>query len=54
MAGVSTSTVETFLSTTFSTGVNQMLYVLGEIWPYLITVAIVWIFWRVGRSFFRG
>lgn len=53
MQGVSTSTLETFLDTTFSTGINQMLYVLGVIWPYLITVAVLFIFWRVGRSFFR-
>jgi len=51
---IATSTLETFLSDTFTTGINQMLYVLGEIWPYLITVAVLYIFWNVGRSFFRG
>jgi len=53
-AGIATSTVEGLLTTTFSQGFNMILYVLGVIWPYLIVVATVWIFWRVGRSFFRG
>lgn len=46
--------MESFLTDTFTLGFNQILYVLGYIWPYLITVAILFIFWRVGRSFFRG
>jgi len=50
---VSTSTLETFLGTTFDLGFNTILYVLGIIWPYLIVVGIVWIFWKIGRSFFR-
>jgi len=54
MVGISTSTAEAFLDDTFTQGANMLLYVLGVIWPYLITVAIVYLFWRVGRSFFRG
>jgi len=53
MLPVATSTLTTFLDTTFELGFDTILYVLGVIWPYLIVVGIVWIFWRIGRSFFR-
>jgi len=53
MLPVATSTLETFLGTTFDLGFDTILYVLGIIWPYLIVVGIVWIFWKIGRSFFR-
>jgi len=53
MLPVATSTLTTFLDTTFELGFNTILYVLGVIWPYLIVVGMVWIFWRIGRSFFR-
>lgn len=53
MLPVATSTLTTFLDTTFELGFDTMLYVLGVIWPYLIVVGILWIFWRIGRSFFR-
>lgn len=50
---VATTTLDTFLDTTFTLGFESILYVLGVIWPYLVVVGILWIFWRVGRSFFR-
>jgi len=53
MLPVATSTLETFLTDTFQLGFDTILYVLGYIWPFLIVVGIVWIFWRIGRSFFR-
>jgi len=52
--GIATSTLETFLGTTFGLGVNSALYLFGEIWPYLITIGVIVVFWRVGRAFFKG
>jgi len=51
---IATSTLEAFLGTTFDLGISTMLYALGVIWPYLVTVAVLFLFWKIGRSFFRG
>lgn len=50
---VATSTLDSFLDDTFQLGFESILYVLGVIWPYLVVIGILWIFWRIGRSFFR-
>lgn len=51
---VSTSTLETFLSNVFGDGLDMILYALETIWPYLILVAIVFMFWRIGKKFFKA
>jgi len=50
---VATSTLNDFLDDNFQLGFTTILYVLGVIWPYLIVVGIVWIFWKIARSFFH-
>jgi len=51
---VSLDSLAEFLGNVFGLGINTMVSVLEVIWPYLIVVAVLYIFWRVGRSFFRG
>jgi hypothetical protein len=37
----------------FGKSFESVVYVFTFIWPYLIVIAFVWIFWKIGRSFFR-
>lgn len=50
--GVATSTLENLLANTFTAGLDMVLYVLGFIWPYIMVVGIVYLFWRLGKRIF--
>jgi len=50
---VDISALNAFLGNVFGLGINTMVDVLETIWPYLIVVAVLYIFWRVGKSFFK-
>jgi len=49
---IATSTLETFLADIFGQSIGTMLYTLAEIWPYLLTAFVLYIFYRVGKFLF--
>jgi len=40
-AGVSPSTLTTFLTTVFNQGISFMIYTFQTVWPYLLVLALI-------------
>jgi len=49
MLVVATSTITDFLSDTFGTVFATFLFALETILPYLLTIALVLLAWRIGK-----
>jgi len=49
---VATSTLTTFLGSVFGNGLDTALAILLIAWPYIMTVGVIYFFWRLGKKAF--
>jgi len=47
MQGVSSTTLEAFVSTNFGIAVDQFLYLVGLAFPYLLGIGALYFAWRI-------
>lgn len=50
MTPVATSSVATFFDGLASSGVSMLLWALQYVFPTLLVVGVIYLFWRIARS----
>jgi len=51
---IATSTFTSFLGTVYGQTITMAIYVLQYTWPYLLGAGVLWFFYHVAKSAFRG